>query len=350
VEAASVLKGRMPDVRIVLLTMYDEVVGLRLVVHIRYDIVHQSAPEHPPVERMDGMVTPINASLAREAWAVFRFLLRETSAIVVTTILIGIGTAMIYGYDFAPGIACFVIAGLWGVAAWNLSDELKKQKPQPPKKQQYLKVQKYKQAQIKYLLWKFGISFLIFVPIVCGGLWGSHKREETILNQYQGFLLPADEPDPPSFCTGNDTALGRIGKDALKIFVGRNEAFSNHFPYVVLRVRNKDRIIMNRDDTGKIALTVDILDKQGRVIVTFENGHFTVLQANILDMRRPDRSTLIVRDQFKNEVLNVHYLNRRSIQFSAFLTYPEYGSIWIPKSSAVEGICVGGGGVAYAIE
>jgi DNA-binding NarL/FixJ family response regulator len=29
VEAASVLKGRMPDVRIVLLTMYDEVVGYK---------------------------------------------------------------------------------------------------------------------------------------------------------------------------------------------------------------------------------------------------------------------------------------------------------------------------------
>ena len=294
------------------------------------------------------MVTPIDTTLGREAWTIFRFLLRGTPAIAVTTILIGIGTAMIYGYDFFPGIACFVIAGVWGVASWILSDELKKRKPRPPKKQQYLKVQKYKQAQNRYLLWKFGISFLIFVPIVCGGLWGIQKREETTLNQYQGFLLPADEPDPPSFCTGNDTVLGRISKDALKIFIGRNEAFSTHFPYVVLRVRNKDRIIMNRDDTGKI--TVDILDKQGKVIVTFENGHFTVLQANILDMRRPDRSTLIVRDQFKNEVLNVHYLNRRSIQFSAFLTYPEYGSVWIPKSSAVDGMCAGESRVAYAIE
>ena len=257
---------------------------------------------------------------------------------------------MIYGYDFSPGIACLVVAGVWGVASWILSDELKKRKPRPPKKQQYLKVQKYKQAQDSYLLWKFGMSILIFVPIVCGGLWGMHKREETILNEYQGFLLPADEPDPPSFCTGNDTVLGRINRDALKIFIGRNEAFSNHFPYVVLRVRNKDRIVMNRDDTGRIALTVDILDKEGRVIVTFEKGHFTVLQANILDMRRPDRSTLIVRDQLENEVLNVHYLNRRSIQFSAFLTYPEYGSVWIPKSSAIDGMCAGESRVAYAIE
>jgi len=295
------------------------------------------------------MVTPID-NLGREALILLRFLLRGTSAIVVTTILIGLGATMIYGYDFAPWIACLFIAGVWGVASWMFSDELKKQKPRTPKKQQYLKVQKYKQAQNRYLLWKFGISFLIFVPIVCGGVWGIHKREETILNEYQGFLLPADEPDPPSFCTGNDTVLGRINKDVLKIFIGRNEAFSNDFPYVVLRVRNKDRIIMNRDDTGKIALTVDILDKQGKVIVTFENGHFTVLQANILDMRRPDRSTLIVRDQFKNEVLNVHYLNRRSILFSAFLTYPEYGSVWIPKSSAVDGICAGRSRVAYSIE
>jgi hypothetical protein len=294
-------------------------------------------------------MTLIDTRLGREARAVLRFLLRGTPATVVTTTLIGIGIAMIYGYDFVSGIACLIISGIWGVAAWILSDELKKRKPRPPKKQQHLKMEKYKQARTSYLLWKFGISFLIVAPIAVGGYWGSHKREEKMLNQYQGFLFPSDEPDPPSFCSEN-TAFGGLGKDTLKIFIGRNEAFSNQFPYVVLQVRKKDRIVMNRDNSGKIALTADILDKQGRVIVTFDNGYFTVVQANILDMRRPDRSTLIVRDQFKNEVLNVRYLNVRSIQFSAFLTYPGYGSIWIPKSSAVDGMCAGQSRVAYAIE
>jgi hypothetical protein len=95
---------------------------------------------------------------------------------------------------------------------------------------------------------------------------------------------------------------------------------------------------------------MDILDKEGKVIVTFEKGHFTVVQTNILDMKRPDRSTLIVRDQYKNEVLNVRYLNERSLQVSGLLRYPEVGVIRISKTSAVDGICVGNSAVAYNIE
>src|SRR5260370_42625300 len=142
----------------------------------------------------------------------------------------------------------------------------------------------------------------------------------------------------------------RISKDALKIFIGRNEAFSSRFPYVVLRVRHKDRIIIDRDETGRIALTVDILDKEGKVIAAFEKGHFTVVQTNVLDMKRSDRSTLIVRDHYKNEVLNVRYLNKRSLRFSGLLQYPEFGFIPIPKTVAVNGVCVGNSTVAIDLE
>ena len=108
-------------------------------------------------------------------------------------------------------------------------------------------------------------------------------------------------------------------------------------------------MIIDRDAAGKLALSVDILDAAGKVIVTFEKGHFTVVQANILDMKRPDRSTLIVRDHFKSEVLNIRFLNSRSVQFSGLLRYPEFGTIAIPKSTEITGTCVKGGGVAYGI-
>ncbi len=166
------------------------------------------------------------------------------------------------------------------------------------------------------MFWKFSVPLVIAAVLVLLALLTNGKREEKILKEYEGFLLPANEPDPPSFCSEDkDPSYMRISKDALKIFVGRNEAFSSRFPYVVLRVRHKDRMIIDRDETGRIALTVDIFDKEGKVIVTFEKGHFTVVQTNILDMKRSDRSTLIVRDHYKNEVLNVHYLNERACGF-----------------------------------
>jgi len=293
------------------------------------------------------------AHLALELWRVVRFLLRETSAIVGIGLLFTAGVGMIYGDDLNLGIITLSLTAIWGTAAWLQSSELQRRKPQPPTKSKYVKIQRYRRARRSYLLWKFSIPLGIVVAFVLIALFVNKKREERILSQYEGFLLPDDEPDPPSFCTGDNTStapFARVNPNALKIFMGRNEAFGSHFPYVVLRVRKQDRMVIDRDQTGRIALSVDILDAQGKIIVSFEKGHFTVVQSNILDMRRPDRSTLIVRDQYKNEVLDVRYLNKRSLRISGLLRYPGAGIIPISKTSEVNGICAGEGDVAFDIE
>ena len=78
VEAASVLKGRMPDVRIVLLTIYDEVVGYKsLMSAIRVDaaiaktdcfnslaecvrgLLSSPAPEAPETNRTSRLKKPV---------------------------------------------------------------------------------------------------------------------------------------------------------------------------------------------------------------------------------------------------------------------------------------------------
>lgn len=293
------------------------------------------------------------AHLALELWRIVRFLLRGPSAIVGTSLLFTAGVGMVYGDDLNLGIITLSLVAIWGIAAWLMSDELRRRKPQPPTKLKYAKIQKYRSARRSYLLWKFSIPLGIVALLVLSTLFVNSKREEKILRQYEGFLLPDDESDPPSFCTGDNANVppfGRVNPEALKIFMGRNEAFGSHFPYVALRVRKQDRMIIDRNEAGRIALSLDILDAQGKVIVAFEKGHFTVVQSNILDMRRPDRSTLIVRDQYKNEVLDVRYLNKRSLEISGLLRYPGVGIIQIQKTSAVNGICAGEGSVAFDIE
>lgn len=260
---------------------------------------------------------------------------------------------MIYGDDLILGIIALSLAAIWGIAAWLMSDELRRRKPQPPTKPKYVRLQNYRRARRSYLLWKFSIPLGIVLVLALSARFINNKREEKILGQYEGFLLPGDEPDPRSFCTGNNASVPPFAKgspNALKVFMGRNEAFSSHFPYVALRVRKQDRMIIDRDQAGRSALTLDILDAQGKVIVAFEKGHFTVVQTNILDMRRPDRSTLIVRDQYKNEVLDVRYLNKRSLRISGQLQYPGFGIIQIPKTSAVNGVCAGEGSVNFDLE
>ena len=190
----------------------------------------------------------------------------------------------------------------------------------------------------------------IVAALALSALFVNNKREERILREYEGFLLPDGKPDPPSFCTGDNANVppfARVNPNALKIFMGRNEAFGSNF---ALRVHKQDRMVIDRDQAGRIALSLDILDDQGKIIVSFEKGHFTVAQSNILDMRRPDRSTLVIRDQYKNTVLDVRYLNKKSLEISGLLRYPGVGPVLIPKTSAVNGICAGEGNVDFDIE
>ena len=140
-----------------------------------------------------------------------------------------------------------------------------------------------------------------------------------------------------------------IGPNALKIYAGRLEVYSSHFPFVILRAKQIDRMIVNRNDAGQIALSVDILDSESKVIVTFEEGHFIVNQSNILDMQRPDISTLLIRDQYKNEVLHIQYLNKRSLKVSGVLHYKDVGEIQIPEDGSVNGLCSGESHVALNI-
>ncbi len=293
------------------------------------------------------------AHFALELWRIVRFMLRERPATVGTGLLFTAGVGMIYGDDLNLGVITLSLTAIWGIAAWLVSDELQKRKPQPPTKPKYAKIQKYRRAKSSYLFWKFSIPLGIVVVLVLSARLVNNKREEKILRQYEGSLLPGDKPDPPSFCTGDNANVmpfARVNPDAIKIFMGRNEAFGSHFPYVALRVRGQDRMVIDRDQAGRIGLSLDIFDAQGKIIVAFERGHFTVVQSNILDMRRPDRSTLIVRDQYKNTVLDARYLNKKSLEISGLLRYPGVGVIQIPKTSGVNGICAGEGAVVFDIE
>ena len=254
---------------------------------------------------------------------------------------------------FLPAYMFFSIAGLWTVIFWQVSDylnakstELQKQlqrfKKKPTKQKTIVALKKARRA---YWLSNMLGSCAIFALTVACLVWTRTAQTEYELSLLSGWLIPAGDADPPSFC-----AYDVKDPNALKVFMGRNEAFSSKFPYVALRVYKKDRMIIDRDENGRVALNLDILDNQRKVITTFEKGRFTVDQSNILDMKRPDRSTLIVRDQYKNEVLNVRYLNRTSLQISGVLRYPGAGVISIPKTSAVNGMCAGNAEVAFDIE
>jgi hypothetical protein len=134
-------------------------------------------------------VMPSKKTFGFEILRVARFLLRTKPAEIGAPFLSAVGLHMVYGDDFILGIATLSFSAIWGISAWGLSDKLQQYKPQPPKKQKYAKVQKYKRDRQRYLFWKTSVPLVIVAVLVLLALLTNYKREEQILKEYEGLEL-----------------------------------------------------------------------------------------------------------------------------------------------------------------
>jgi hypothetical protein len=179
--------------------------------------------------------------------------------------------------------------------------------------------------------------------LVSSALFVSYKREQHILKEYQGFLLPANDPDPRNSCDFEIGGHKMMPESALKVFLGKIMVSYSMFPHKIFTVNGKNPLVLNRDEAGRIALTMDIFDKDGKIVVEFKDGHFKVNPNAQFDMKRPDRSTLIVRDNYKNEVLNVRYVNRHAVRVAALLQYSQARPVQILETQFAD-VCLGDAG------
>jgi hypothetical protein len=170
-----------------------------------------------------------------------------------------------------------------------------------------------------------------------------------------GWLIPAGDPDPPNSCTfeigANAQTIKFTRSNALKVFLGKFVVSYSIFPHKIFTVNGKNPLILNRDEQQRLALMMDIFDKDEKLVVRFfEDGHFEVNPNARMNTNRPDRSTLIVRDNYGNEVLNVRYLNKNSVVIGALLQYSQAKPVRIEKTLFAD-VClgdVGGTGIDFA--
>ena len=162
--------------------------------------------------------------------------------------------------------------------------------------------------------------------IVAGGsVTCSSKATSRTADIYSGYLLPAHDPDKTT-CRDNPDVpmrlqqqMGPLPEGVVAVFLGKNRYYATDFPYYPLMYEGNPVFAVERDAAGRVGITVDVRSKDGRIVARIKNGTFIVNRNNILTMKRPDKSTLIVEDQSGNEVLNVRYQNRSVIHFQGTL-------------------------------
>jgi hypothetical protein len=246
--------------------------------------------------------------------AVAHFLLQQEPAVIGTGLLFAAGLHMIYGDDFALGTSALAVAAAWGVMAWLLSSELQKRKPKELQSKNAKKIERYRISRRRYLFWKWSIPSLIIVTLILAGLFVNSKREARELSLLYGILVPANDPFPPNSC-------GNIDQNHIAIFLGSQISVTSVFPHKIVEVERVPRVVVDRDKNGRLILIVDILSEDGKVIARLDRDGFVVNQNNFLRMKRDDRSSLSVEDQYGHLVLKARYLNSRALSLQGVLHY-----------------------------
>src|SRR5581483_11053126 len=135
------------------------------------------------------------------------------------------------------------------------------------------------------------------------------------------------------------------------VYVGNISSVQNRFPHTVLRVNGRDVLVLDRNARGQIAITAEVRDLNGKIIATIDRNNFNLTQ-NALETHKPmpDKSTLVVYDEYGKRVLYVRYLNRHAIRIAAIL-FSNGHPIDLPIQDSYNGFCSknNGGMVDFAI-
>ncbi len=126
--------------------------------------------------------------------------------------------------------------------------------------------------------------------------------EEQLFQSLNGQLIPANDPTPQTPC-------GALSADQYLISINGGGHMFRKFPHVVL-VYNRDKIVwLDKRTDGSIALFMDIKDEKGRIALRIDKDGFFVHPGANLFARRPDKSSLVVQDEYGADVLTVRYAN-----------------------------------------
>jgi hypothetical protein len=160
--------------------------------------------------------------------------------------------------------------------------------------------------------------------------------------EYRGRLIASALPSPDNICFKLKEDLMRtepagtikpFPPDTVFLFLGSDVSYvpeRGRWPVV----RDKGRVLLtaNFDEKG-LSVSTQLYDEQGNLQATIDENDVDALSPDIC-VKRPDLSTLIVGDRStKEELLYVHYLNPRAVEFRGLFRYPNLWPVAITKQS-----------------
>jgi hypothetical protein len=138
-------------------------------------------------------------------------------------------------------------------------------------------------------------------------------RIDGLLAADHGWLSPADDWISLRECGSNNS-------DAKRLLLGNEIWVIESFPKNIIRVFNQSLLSIDFSD-GKLSLSANIFDANGTVIAVIIKNEFDLNRNNYFKKKTPDLSTIIIYDQYNNEVLNLRFINSYTFRIKARINY-----------------------------
>jgi hypothetical protein len=162
--------------------------------------------------------------------------------------------------------------------------------------------------------WLLAPTIAILVLFGSFGFWIRGLQDDKELESLSGWLYPAGEHV--------NIQCPLAHPDDLILMIGTNAFIADKFPHTVIAINCDNILSVERDANGRIGVTLAILDKDGKVVVSVDHGQFTVNKNNFFRINRyHSKSTISVIDQSNQEVLYLHLANRNLLQLRARFNY-----------------------------
>lgn len=166
--------------------------------------------------------------------------------------------------------------------------------------------------------------------------------------EFSGPLIAADAEDPESTCES-------IPDSAFKLLLGPSTYWSETpGKMTAVAIGGKPIVQLAVTEKGRLLIDAVVYSRDGRVVAEIVENEFHINRNNFFRKKR-DPSSLIVFDQYGEEVLRAQYLNERHFRLSGRFLRPGHAPLIIGDSQIRLGaftmprMC-GSGGTGLVIE
>lgn len=264
----------------------------------------------------------------------------KVSGWVLAVLIGGWWLSMMQLHRFAIAYVVIILSSVMAVGSWLASDALRKARPT---KKQAIGLHG-KAISRKFLFVKLGVIAGIVIAGLCTEYFTFSEQRLYELSQYNGLLVPANDPDQESSCKDqpDDTQQKPIrfylGAQEVVAYGQRADIVTRH----AIQSSEPDLVLLGVDRVGdgSIVLKANILGDNEKAILQIDKNHFEINRNMILDSLsppRPDLSTIVFKDQYGGR-LRVRFSNPRSVVFEGKMyfrrgRYVEFNSTGIHVAS-----------------